>query len=147
MFGGRGWRDDTAVESTGCSCRGPWFPALTQPLTTSCISSPKVPDALFWPPWALISHVHGAQADIHASKHTLKAKTNLFLKNVNGRYREKFLVNAFLSADSSERHPVVRFSFLGLGTWTCGLELQHLLTMRWHSCWKTFPNHSGTSRQ
>lgn len=54
---GRGWRSSSEVKSTGCLSRiKPRFLVPTWYLTTTCYSSPRGANALFWPSWALYTY-------------------------------------------------------------------------------------------
>jgi hypothetical protein len=71
-----GWRDGSAVKSSGFSLRGPVFPAPLWQLTTVCNSSSVGSDAPFW--FLLALHSHGAHIIcVVKNPHTHKTKVNL----------------------------------------------------------------------
>lgn len=59
------YRDDS-VNNTGCPCRRPGFPWC---LIIICNSSPREPNALFWPP---LASAYMWDTDIYSGMHTLR---------------------------------------------------------------------------
>lgn len=77
----RVWVDDSGVKNIDCACRGPGFHSQYPPtwsLTTSCYSSSRGLDSLFWPPKTTGTHV----VYIHMCKYS--QNKNLF-KNPQNR--------------------------------------------------------------
>ena len=68
----KAWRDGSAVESTGCSSRGPQvqFPAPTWQLMIIFNSGFKRSDTLFWPPQEL--YAWGSHTHLQTNTHTHK---------------------------------------------------------------------------
>lgn len=108
----RGWRDRSKVKSTSCYWDLGSVPSSYMQITTDCNSITGVPDAIFWPTWALNIHM----VNIHTCRPTLihifsvgisfpgmtTTETNkihtlvfIFTANLQWRYSIEFLKNIY----------------------------------------------------